>query len=245
MKTKLSKNNITQHLHYGHLAIIAGCVVFLVGSMVMKNGFSLSSLTARAGDDGSKKLSYEEIKKQVAAESNVVMTDPDKLAEQVAMLDSGSRAGKVLGESIGLKVSEPKEISQDPRYQNIKVLTISGMQKSDILRYSNDLIQIETQNNGALLLAFLNSDDPVALEQAMLSSSAIALLLEEVYVPAQLAAFHKVKIIYYKSLEQIARNFAQQQPTETLQQATSDMFSAINAMSPVRTTIYSRYQVQI
>lgn len=245
MKTKFSKTNITDHLHYGHLAIIVGCAVFLVGTMIIKNGFSLSSLVARAGNEGTETISYEEIKKQVAAESNVAMVDPDKLADNIALLDPGAQAGKVLGESIGFKVAEPKEIATDPRFQNIKVLTTSGMQKFDIERYASDVTLIEAENNGSLILAYLNTEDPVALDQAVLSASAIVSLLEQVYAPAHLESFHKMKIIYYKSLEQIARNFGQQQPTETLQQATSDMFSAINAMSSVRTTIYSRYQVQI
>lgn len=245
MKTKLENKNVTTHLHYGHLAIIFGCVVFLVGTMILKNGFNLSSLVASADNQGTKEISYEEIKNQVAAESNVQINDSQSLADKVAILDPGAQAGKVLGESIGFKVAEPKEIINDPRFQNIKVLTISGMQKIDIERYASDVTLIESENNGLLILAYLNSEDPVALEQAVVGASAIASLLEQVYVPAHLEAYHKMKIIYYKSLEQIARNFAQQQPLETLQQATSDMFSAINAMSSVRTTIYSRYQVQI
>lgn len=245
MKTKIQNRNITAHLHYGHLAIIAGCAIFLIGTLVLKNGFNLSSLVARADGEGSESISYEQIKQQVAAESKVAMSDPDSIANDIAMLDPMAQAGKVLGESIGFKVADPKEISNDPRFQSIQVLTTSGMQKSDIQRYASDVVQIESENNSSLILAYLNTEDPVALNQAVLSASAIATLLEQVYAPANLATYHKMKIIYYKSLEQIARNFGQQQATETMQQATSDMFSAINAMSPVRTTIYSRYQIQL
>ncbi len=245
MKTKLQTKNFTEHLHYGHLAIIVGCAVFLVGTMILKNGFDLSSLVARADSEGTETISYEEIKRQVAAESKVVIEDPDKLSDDIAMLDPGSQAGKVLGESIGFKVVEPNELATDPRFQSIKVLTTSGIQKSDIEMYALESLRIESENNGLLILAYLNSDDLAALDQAILKSQDIVTLLEQIYVPSHLESFHKMKIIYYKSLEQIARNFAGQQTNVSLQQATSDMFSAINAMSPIRTTIYSRYQVQI
>ncbi len=212
----------------------------------MKNGWSLSAVTARADAAKGEVASYEDVKQKIMAEnSGDDAASEEASTDKLSLLDPADKAGKVLGDSIGFTIAEPGEIATDPRFQNIQVLTTSGMQKSDVERYAFDVLQIESENNGLLLLAYLNTEDPVALEQARLSASAIATLLQEIYVPSQLAAYHKMKVIYYTSLEQIARNFAKVESTETLQQATSDMFSAINAMSPVRTTIYSRYQVQI
>src|SRR4051812_20739816 len=91
-----------QHVHFGHVGLVALVAGLLLSIFVMKNGFHFT-LQARADKP---KITYDQVRSEVLTQTAPALVSPeDNTSAELAAIDPNYKDGSVLGTSTGTDMS--------------------------------------------------------------------------------------------------------------------------------------------
>lgn len=239
--------NRREHLHFGHLGIIAACAVILLALTVMKGGFRFSLKSSSASQPG---LTYEEAKKMAVAQMGgepESTYDPDIAQQQLAMIDPSLADGQVLGASTGLEGMMPaaETVFTDSILNQIKIREMNESGVEAVKKYADQLTAAESQFDILTLLGFLAGQDAKSLETVPAKTKEIILALAAVEVPKELAEYHRLKMIYFTTMGNVALNLAGKTGDADLDNSTTLFFSLTERLQNIQAEIYNKYSVTL
>lgn len=244
MKTKIQSLGFTK----GHMHLLLVAVAVFSVLMVSKSNINLRAVFVKADDTPVKMLTYDDVHNQVAAEVQAAEPADDPAAnavadQQLALLDRQLDSGEVLGDSIGIgTVPNAEQIFSREQLDLIPVNTQTTSQKTVEL-YSDQLLNIESQDDATTLMGNLNSSDPSVLNKTKDKANLIIGKLKGLTVPDELADYHRYKMIYYQSLASMADSFAQNTLDTNFQNTSKIFFSVVSKLEDTKNKMQDKYQV--
>ena len=241
MTTKLKSLGFTSG--HAHLLIVAVALFSVL--MVAKSDLSVKALFANA-DDEVEMLTYEDVRSEVVAEYGGVSSEADAEAEkQLALLDRSLDNGQVLGDMVGIgTIPNIDKIFARDQLDMIPVTTIATTQQS-VQIYSERVIGVEAEHGAVALMANLNSSDQAVLTQTKDQVVVVISNLKGLSVPAELADFHRYKMIYYQTLASMADAFANNTLDANFQNTSKILFSVMEKIESTKTEMQTKYQVSL
>lgn len=240
MTTKLKSLGFTAS--HVHLLLVAFALFSVL--IVAKSDISIKALFVKA-DDNVEMLTYEGVRDEILAERGGVITpQTDAEAEaQFALLDRSLDNGQVLGESIGIGTIPPAEQIFSRDQLDLITLSIEETTKESVEKYSERLLNVESQESATSLMANLNSSDPEILNKTRDQAMEIISNLKSLTVPSELVDFHRYKMIYYQSLSSMASSFAQNTLDTNFENTSKIFFSITSKLEESKSKIQDQYQV--
>lgn len=242
-QTTLDRYGFTRN-HFGLL--LAALAVFTV--LVMpRAGIKLSAMFSKADTDAPM-ITYEQTRGEVYAQMGIIDEDQylRELENQFALLDRGMADGAVLGESIGIgAIPNAEQVFSRELLDQIVLNVHSDNSKDAMLKYAENVLQVESANGSILLLANLNSSDAQTLMQTKQQAQAIVSGLKAVSVPSALQDLHRYKMIYYQSMAGIAEVFATGESGPEFETDSKILFSVMDKIEKTKLQIRNQYQVEL
>ena len=242
MKTKLQSMGFTAS--HAHLLLVAFALFSVL--MVVKSDLSIKAIFVKA-DENVKMVTYDEVRAQIIAERGGEVTqESDAEAEaQLALLDRSLDEGKVLGESIGIgAIPNADNIFAREQLDTIAVTTELTSQVS-VKKYSEAILGVESKHDAITLMSNLNSSDPLVLSSTKEQATVIIQSLKGLTVPDELADFHRYKMMYYQTLSNMADAFATNTLDANFQNTSKILFSIMEKMEQVKSSIANKYNVSL
>lgn len=247
-KTKFMTQQSKDHgFTKGHIATVAVCALVLVGIGFMKNGFNFSLTKASSAEV--KPYTYEMALAEVQAGSvDGQGTTEEENRNQLAMLDSNFSEGSVLGASTGTLESvipDAEETLTAEVLAPIKINVLSYTSEESLKQYAEDVRAIEIQDEADMILASLNSDDKMLLQD---TAKKVIPLVEDlllVPVPKALEEYHKIKMIYYLQLSNLAEGYAGVANAPDPKETGMQVFSVMERLSKIQSEILATYGVRL
>lgn len=236
-----------EHFHFGHLGAIALCAALLLGMTFMKNGFHLNFNSAQ-NQSQRKIVTYEEAVTKVAANYPQASEaeSAGQMEEQLALIDPSRETGSVLGASTGDELFPPaEEIFTQEALGKIKIKINPVSNKETLLKYAQQIASIEAYYNFAGMLSALNSEDKTQLATVPEAAKKLNSLMIQIEAPSEAEEYHKLKMIYYVILADIANNFAGKAASADLQSSSAGMFSIMDKLDRIKAEIQNKYQVEL
>lgn len=239
------------HFHFSHLAIIILCVFLLFGITFMKSGFDLSifKIKTAASDSPVKQYTFEQAQADVIAEMGGSFGDgsENENKNQIAMLDPTS-APQVLGASTengdGVFPSA-EEVLTPEVLAGIQVI-LNGPATEDSVKEYKLLIQaVESDNQAENIFVALSSDDPKILTEASKNVEPLIKAMLATPVPNELAELHKVKMIYYMLLSELADGYAGVPGVTDPKDTGIHIFSIVDRMQRLTQELSTKYGVDL
>ena len=232
-----------QVLHIGHFGVILFCALALVSLAWMKSGFNF---VLRPGDQPAvPKYTYEQAQAEVLAENGNSLPAADNPdANQLAMLDPSLSSGAVLGASTGTEdsVIPPAEQLITPEILNIiPVKEIATSSFDSVRQYKEDTDSIENDDNLAGIMVDLTSQDSTVMKNLGVKIDKLITDLLQVKVPTDLVRFHKVKLLYYSELKELADGYAGVEGAQNPQDVGMDIFSLNDYLSNMKSSLLTSY----
>lgn len=230
--------------HY--LLALAAVLIFSV-LVIPQTGLKISALFAK-GENSQGMVTYEEVRKQVYAENNIVDDEQylKDLENQFALLDRGEVDGAVLGQAIGIgAVPDASQVFTRDMLDQIVLTTSSDNSAAAIQKYSEQLLQVEAENNAIMSLANLNSTDSQILEQSKVQASEVVSGLLGVTVPTSLLDFHRYKLIYYQNIIALADSFISGEQSDDFENQTAILLSVMERIEQIKSEVWTAYQIQL
>ncbi len=231
-------------LHLGHLGLILFCALLLTGITFMKGGFKLSF--NKNTDTQITKYTLEQARQEVAGENGSVVNGDDTLS-QLALIDPDLGQGSVLGastEDLGM-FPPAEEIFTSETLSVIKVKLLPDTNIESVKRYAQDIISVESQGGVLELISSINSSDPRILQSAPEKAAQIVAMLAQVKVPGELEEYHKLKMIYYIALGDVAANLDGTSENGAFDAAATGLFSLIDKLERIKLDVANKYGVEI
>lgn len=236
-------------LHFGHLGVIALAGLVLVGLTFMKAGFRLPLLSQTSSQ---KQLTYDAVKSQVLAENSLQNSNQSQdqngaSEQQLAIIDPSRQEAQVLGASIGLNGEFPaaEEMFTPQVLSVIKIKLLPDTNAEALKKYSSQVALVESYNQVADMIGKLNGDDKETLLQAAKDSKIVVANLALIQVPKDLAEYHKLKMMYYTTLGQMAEIFAGTRDNAELTNTSAIFFGLTQRMENIKSDIQNKYSVGI
>lgn len=243
--SKISKN----HIHGGHLGVIAIASAVLILFSMMQNGFRFGRASAENEPGAGTALSYEQIRDKVAAAhaSQTQQDDNSSLSGQLALIDPSLNQAAVLGATtdISQAIAGVDEVLTRDKLNLVQV-KISEQSDEMVLRayasnYSAALDGLDQQ----VLLGNLNSADTEALKATSNAALGIVARLHQVAVPRPLAEFHRLSIVYYGTVAVLAESFFTGGLNSGAGSASLIFFNLSNRLEAARREISNKYSVEL
>lgn len=194
----------------GHLGVIALTAAVLILFSIIQNGFRFSfsgastktsqvlgQVSAQAGDEAP------------ARGSQNSGSDSGNLADQLALIDPGLNQGAVLGASTDLaaEIPDARTLYTPQQLAQIKVKLSLDSSRAAVKRYLSQAELAENYYNATANFGALNSDDQESLKSAGNGFQALAREFSALEAPANLAEYHRLKIMYYVLLSDTAKSY--------------------------------------
>jgi hypothetical protein len=234
-----------------HISLIAVSIVLLVAASFMRGGLKLGSFGFSSAKSAPKPLTYEEIKAMAhdkVAQNNAAAADSSasdaQTQAQLAEVDPTYGTGSVLGASIG--PASDADVDQVMNSGLISSLPISTYQTTDALQfnaYASAVHAVENKYGGEALIGALTTRDQASLQSATSSYKNIITGLMAVKVPTQFLEYHRMKLVYYSSLAQIASSMSGDGNNDTAASAASLFFSMNDKILALQSRLESQYEV--
>ncbi len=233
---------VITELHWGHLAMIGGFAFILVSVMVLRGEINLNPFRAKA--DSPKGLTYEEVKAQVAMEMGESSSNLDAIDSQIAMVDpSSGDHGSVLGMTTGLNISDPIDKVFPPELMEQLVLITTNDNSPESYRlYSEKVVFIEAENSMVGALLAINSDDPEKLLQARENTRKMVGMMKSVEVPTELVEYHRLKMVYYVTLGEIAQSLTGDNQVD-INQSAKNLMSIMDRLGAIKNEVYIKHKL--
>lgn len=245
-----SVNKTPSQIHLGHISVIAMCAFALIFFTYLKSGFKLNLFTA-SKNETVKVLTYNEALKLAQAEIEGSVSDSEvdsvQNTNQIAMLDPLSKEGQVLGASTDDESIFPNaEEFLTPEILNEIKLTILPVSDSEtVAQYKRDLHTIESNNSAEEILAALSNDDKAALKNVEPKVKQLVVELYAMPVPKAVEEYHKVKMIYYLNLSQLALGYSGDTTVASPKDTSIAIFSLVDKIQKLAQEIENNFGVQL
>jgi hypothetical protein len=244
-----------QHFHAGHIGAVALGAAVLIFMTWMKSGFDLH---LKNHDATGPLLTYEQARAEVLAENGITNAATYASAnasstEQLAMLDPSLGMGSVLGASTGTPISTDTLASEIPAAEQlltpqilngIPVKVLATTSQESVIQYQSDVDAVEAADNVATVMANLTSQDAKALNDTAHSIEVLLQDLLQVDVPQDLVKYHRVKLLYYNELRQLAQAYAGDQGARDSQDLGLEILSLTDYLNNLKQDIFNKYGVQ-
>lgn len=247
-----SQNTNKSHFDYSQLALVFACAVLLIGITFFKSGFKFTlSPTKSATADSNKVLTYDEVKKQVEEKNQNSLNEAlasigEDEQEQLALLDPSS-SGQVLGADTDTENLFPKaETLFSPEVlEQIKINLISENGREAVRKYADSVLAVEAKFGSLNILADLNSSDLEVLKNVNRQAKILVENLVKVPVPSELSEVHRLRMVYYITLGNIALNLAGEKADTDADSSVTLMFSLIERIENLKAKVFEQYQIEI
>lgn len=240
------------HFDYSQLALVFACAALLVGITFFKSGFKFTlTPTKSATADSNKVLTYDEVKKQVEAKNQNSLDEAlasigEEGKEQLALLDPSS-GGQVLGADTNTENLFPKAetLFSKEVLEQIKINSTSESGRSSIQKYADEVLSVESKFGSLNILSDLNSSDPEVLKNVNERAKVMVGNLVKIPVPLELSEVHRLRMIYYVTLGNIAINLAGEKAEADADSSVTLIFSLIERIENLKAKILQQYQIEI
>lgn len=254
-ETNFLEGSPKEHFYFGHIGIIAACAALLIGITVMKHGFVLP-FGKKAREQPVKELTYEEVKRRVVAENDLIFQSPNEpaLAEEInsklALVDPSFQQGQVAGASTGtedslLELAEAQAALSPSALLEIKINQTAAFGLQAVKKYAGDVVMAEVDYDSLGSLSSLGGADKASLESASENFSLLIAALSQIEVPAELAEYHRLKIFYYGAASAIADAHLQKPEAGDLDELMAMFFAAVEKMEKIEREILQKYQIEL
>jgi Ca2+/Na+ antiporter len=245
-----SVNKTPSQIHLGHISVIAMCAFALIFFTYLKSGFKLNLFTA-SKNESVKVLTYEEALKlaQAEIEGSASGSEVDNLknTNQIAMLDPLSKEGQVLGVSTDDESIFPSadEFLTPEILNEIKLTFLPVSDTETVAQYKRDLHTIESNNSAEEILAALSNDDKTALKNVEPKVKQLVVELYAMPVPKAVELYHKIKMIYYLNLSQLALGYSGDTTVADPKDVSIEIFALIEKMKRLTQDIQNKYGIEL
>ncbi|MDQ3018469.1 MAG: hypothetical protein M3Q64_01205 [bacterium] len=242
MKTKLQSMGFS----IAHAQLIGIAVVVFAVLVFTQTGISIKGMFAKA-EIQPVVITYEQARTEVLNEQSVSSNNvsEDLNQRQLALLNRTDENGQVLGSAIGIgDIPTADQIFSREQLDLIVINTVATNPKN-ILKYSEQIMAIESENNALALLGNLNSSDPVALSEASKQATVLVSNFKSLSVPSELADYHRYKMIYYQSLARIAQAFEKNELNDDFANTSKILFSIMDKIEQTKRLVSEKYQVAL
>lgn len=239
------ENKTKQHFHFGHLSLIAGSVAVILLISWFKGGFSFEKKQVSI----SKNYSYEQAQldaaKQTLSSSGLSQKEQET---QLALLDPNFLEGSVLGSSTGtLNTIFSDEATPIPQeiLNIMPVLTTTDNTKEGVLNYLQNFTETEYINDVASILVSLGSSSAEDYKEVPNKVDVLVKALLALEVPSDLANYHRLKLLYYAELRDLANVNLGLNKDLDLDIISQQIFSVSEALNLEKQKISSKYQISL
>lgn len=229
-------------VHLSHLSVIGVFAFVLLSVLAMRGEINLNPF--RASANKTEVLTYEEAKAQVAMEMGESNINFDAMSNQLAMVDptAGDR-GAVLGMTTSLNISDPIEKVFPPELMNQLVLITTQDNSPESYRlYSEQIVLIESENGMVTTLLAINQDDPEQLLQARENTRKMVGMMKSVEVPTDLVEYHRLKMVYYVTLGEIAQSLSGDNQVD-INQSAQNLMSIMDRLGAIKNEFYIKHKL--
>jgi len=230
-----------------HIAMVAVCALSLAGIGFMKNGFNFSLTNSSRNE--MKPFTYEMALAEVQGTiPDGQGTTEDENRNQLAMLDSNFSEGSVLGSSTGTLdsiIPDAKDMLTPEILAPIKINLLSYTSDVSLNQYVEAVRFIELQDEADIILANLNTDDKTVLKETSKKVIPLVQDLLLVPVPKALEEYHKIKMIYYLQLSNLAEGYAGVPNAPDPKETGMQIFSVMERLSQIQSEILATYGVRL
>ncbi len=177
---------------------------------------------------------------------NESQNDSNSLDTQLAMLDPKFDEGSVLGTSSGTGESiftKAEDLLSPALLSAIPVNTTADSDQLTLEEYAFLLLKVETQYDSFGLMASLNSDDKTLLAGTAKTANEIVGNLKAMVVPKEFEEFHKIKLMYYGSIQKLGEIFTEQDTRTDLGSTTEIFFSVSEKLERMRNEIQTKHNI--
>ncbi len=241
-----NQNSKPEPLHFGHFALIAIAVVGVFGLTVFKKGtaffYPKSEIKKnlytyeQATLDAQKELGINVSVNQIASSSQ------DE--KELALIDPNfSSGGSVLGESTEAEEAIANNVFEIPEeiLNGIPILYTAPNTKEAAQKYFSDFSEAEYQNDLPVVLEGLSSDDPEKIGQVPEKIDKLMKAFLDLDVPPDLYKFHRLKLLYYSELRQMAMAVLSAEGAQTPESVSEQTISVVQALSEEQKKIDSQF----
>jgi hypothetical protein len=230
-----------------HLAVLAAGVFVLTILILPKSGLKVSAMFSQADEAPKEMITYEQARGEIYAQMEIGEEEKylQDLDSQFALLDRGAANGAVLGEAIGIGAIPSAE--QMLSRENLDLLPVKTTATSaeTVQAYASYVAGVEAENDVLTILANLNSSDSQNLLSSQQRIATLVGQLGQATVPAELADFHRYKIIYYQTLSEIAEGFLTNTLDVNFQNASKLFLSITDKIEQTKAELQKKYSVTL
>lgn len=203
--------------NFNHIAVIAVVVFAFSFYALPKLGFKPTALFAKA-NNAEKMISYDSVRREVYAQmGNIPITDKNKTADQIALLDRGGSNPQVLGEMIGIgTIPSAEDMVLPEMEQRYPVRIIDENSEGTKAAYKEITTKLERKYSVMSLMAAMNSSDKNVLTRSAQAWDYLLTELSAVNTPSELKDFHRTKIGYYYAMMKVTQVYAGLAPESEL-----------------------------
>lgn len=239
-----------------HIKLIAVSIILLVAASFMRGGLKLSSFGAASAESAPKPITLEEaqakahaiVAAQATADGDDSAAAAQQTKEQLAELDPNLAdelaGGSVLGASTG--VDPTVDADQVLNSDTVTSLPITSYVTSDSLdfnTYATQIHRVESKYGANVIIGALSGRDEASLQGAANNYKGIVAELRTMRVPSQFLEYHRMKLVYYAALAQMASSMTADGPDDSAASAASLFFSLNDKIKSMRTQLNSQYEV--
>ena len=239
------------HLNFGHMAVILTACAILVFITLFKSNFKFSlNQSTSAHTTYTYAQAQADARNEVENNSSSDYSDEQKISDQLSVLDPSTNAGQVLGASTesngGDQVFPDAEEILTPEVLDAIKLKLSDAAGEDAVRqYKRDLEGVESADGVDVIMADLTSTDPNTLLEGSKKVEPLVKDMLQVMVPKELAEYHKIKMIYYMELSELADGYAGVQGVADPKDTGINIFSLSAKLQSIQSDIQNKYGVQL
>lgn len=237
--------NKFQSLHFGHVAVVLGCAVFLLSVSYMKGGLSFNV----GKKEPVKKYTYAEAKAKAIAQAGLPSNYGSENKNQLAILDSDFGAGQVAGASINalgdLGIPSADDSWTKEELSKVPIKGIPDNSISAFEKYRDSMEAVEINYDLAYIMLALNSDDKTVLKEAGKKADELVKAAVTVEVPSNLAELHRFKNIQYMEMSLMVKSLAGENMGIEPQELSSELFSIMEKIGRLKTEIFEKYNFEI
>ena len=242
------KKKIEEALHgfnLTHLALIAVCAFGIFGLTMLKNGFQLNPNVSKAKvQNQSTALTYEEAKAQVLEKHSNQANSSGYEENPLATLDPGSDEGYVLGANTEDGIPQIEASLSKDKLSRVQVISIDVSGKIAMERYFDDVEFAEQSGESFAALSSLSSTDASELRNGSEKAMKVVSYLKGVRVPTEAVEFHRLKIIYYAMLSQLAQSLIDQNVNGNAEAQSSVFFTLVGKIESLEVALKDKYKIE-
>jgi len=226
----------------GLIAVV--CIVVVSGALGALRFFS-SPLFSKASQQN---VTYEDVLSEVER-SGVSSGDSrlDDIRAQLALIDPNLNEGDVLGAVSNEIINYPKaeELFSEALLEDIEIKKTDVNDEQSIELYGTKILFIESQVDAMAIYGGLNSTDPTALADASAQANHMVVELAVVEVPKPLWEYHRLKMMYYKTLANFGDIFSGIKDEAEIENQGPILFSLTDRMERIKRDIANKYSVNL